>query len=135
MIDIENIVIDTVATAVWADAEFADIDVTSDYDPTPDTFPCVFIEQLSNTAYQNSFDDANTDHHVNVMFQIDTFALDKETSKKLRDITDTAMQGMKFTRIYSAPTMNVDRTIKRYTSRYTAIVGELTNSKYQMYRS
>ena len=133
MIDIENIVIDTVANAVWE--SYPGVDVSSDYDPSPESFPCVFIYELANTAYPQSFDDELTDHHVNVMYQVDVYALDKETAKELRGITDSAMQGMKFTRTFSQPTLNMDRTIKRYTSRYTAIVGELSDSIYQMYRS
>ena len=133
MIDIENIVINTVANAVWA--TYPDMDVSSDYDPTPESFPCVFIYELANTDYRPSFDDALTPHHVNVMYQVDVYALGKSDAKKIRSIVDAAMQGMKFTRTYSQPTLNVDRTIKRYTSRYTAVVGELTDNKYQMYRS
>lgn len=132
MIDIENIVVNNVANAVWA--EFSDAIVSSDYDPTPSKMPTVYIYEASNTSY-DSFDDENVDHHVNVIYVVDCFALTKAQAKKLRAITDAAMMGMKFTRDYSAPTLNVDRTIKRYTSRYTAIVGELTNNIYQMYRS
>lgn len=133
MIDIENIVVNTVAEAVWG--TYPNADVSSDYDPAPETMPTVFIYEASNTAYEQSFDDALKNHHVNVMYQVDVFALDKETAKAIRDIVDTAMQGMKFTRTYSAPTLNIDRTIKRYTLRYEAIVGELIDNKYQMYRS
>ena len=133
MIDIENIVINTVAEAVWV--SFPNADVTSDYNPTPETFPCVFIYEASNTAHTQTFDDALKDNNANVMYQVDIFALNKADAKSIRDIVDTAMQGMKFTRDYSAPTLNVDRTIKRYTSRYTAVVSELKNNKYQMYRS
>lgn len=133
MIDIENIVINTVATAVWE--TYPNADVSSDYDPTPSTFPCVFIYELGNTSYPESFDDSLKEHLTNVMYQADVFALSKEDAKAIRDIVDTEMLGMKFTRTYNAPTLNVDRTIKRYTLRYTAVVGELTDSKYQMYRS
>lgn len=139
MIDISNIVINTVANAVWNTTGYSGVDVTSDYNPTPETFPCVFIYEASNTAYENSFDDALTNHHVNVMYVIDVFALDLPTATALRDICDTAMQNMKFTRNFSQPTFNVDRTIKRFTSRYTAVVGEPITSGnktiYQMYRS
>lgn len=132
MIDISNIVIDTVAKAVWE--TYPTADVTADYNPTPEVFPTVFIYEASNTSYQ-SFDDSLTEHHVNVMYVVDVFALDLATAKAIRDITDEAMMGMKFTRNFSAPTFNIDRTIKRYTSRYTAVVGELTDNTYQMYRS
>ena len=132
MIDIENIVINTVATAVWA--SYPDADVISDYNPTPESFPCVMIYEAANTSY-GSFDDENVDHHVNVMYQADVFALDKTDAKTIRDIVDGAMMGMKFTRTYSSPTFNIDRTIKRYTMRYTAVVGEPNeNEVYQMYR-
>lgn len=133
MTDIENIVINTVANNVWS--EYPDIDVTSDYSPTPSSFPCVFIYEMANTAYRESFDDSLQEHQTNVMYQIDVFALTKSDAKKLRALADSAMSSMKFTRTYSAPTLNIDRTIKRYTSRYTAVVGELTDNKYQMYRS
>ena len=133
MIDIENIVINTVAEAVWV--SFHNADVTSDYNPTPETFPCVFVYEAANTSHTQTFDDALKDNNVNVMYQVDVFALTKEEAKSLRDIVDTAMQGMKFTRTYSSPTFNIDRTIKRYTSRYTAVVSELKDNKYQMYRS
>lgn len=132
MIDIENIVVNTVSEAVWA--VFPDTSISSDYDPTPSKFPAIHVYEASNTSY-DSFDDENVDHHVNVMYVVDVFALTKSQAKQIRKLTDEAMMGMKFTREYSAPTLNVDRTIKRYTSRYTAVVGELTDNTYQMYRS
>lgn len=139
MIDISNIVIDTVANAIWTTEGFSDVEVTSDYNPTPETFPTVFIYEASNAAYTNSFDDSLTNNHVNVMYVADVFALDLATAQTLRDICDTAMQNMKFTRNFSQPTFNVDRTIKRFTSRYTAVVGApiTVNNKtvYQIYRS
>ena len=139
MIDIANIVIDTVANAIWNTTGYANVDVTSDYNPTPETFPCVFIYEASNTAYPQSFDDALTDNHINVMYVVDVFALDLATATELRNICDLAMQGMKFTRNFSQPTFNVDRTIKRYTSRYTAVVGKPitdgSTTTYQIYRS
>lgn len=137
MIDIANIVIDTISKAVWI--EYPKADVSADYDPTPSVFPCVFIYEASNIAYPRSFDDALEDNHVTVMYVVDCFALDLETARKLRDICDATMQDMKFTRNYSAPTFNIDRTIKRYTSRYTAVVGkpiqEGDTKIYQIYRS
>ena len=133
MIDIENIVVNTVADKVYT--VYPNADVTSDYNPTPSTIPCVFIYEVANTAYPQSFDDELKDHHVNVMYQADVFALKKSDAKKLRNLVNEAMQSMKFTRTYSSPTLNVDRTIKRYTSRYEAVVGELTDNIYQMYRS
>ena len=139
MIDISNIVINTVANAIWNTTGYSGVEVTSDYNPTPEKFPTVFIYEASNTAYDDSFDDALTDNHVNVMYVVDVFALDLTTATALRDIVDTAMQNMKFTRNFSQPTFNVDRTIKRFTSRYTAVVGKpITKNNqtiYQMYRS
>lgn len=133
MIDIEPIVLDTVAKAVWA--EYQDADVSADYIPTPENFPYVYIHEVNNSAYRQSFDDKLKDHHVNVAYSVDVFALDKATAKAVRNIVDNAMQSMKFTRTMAEFTPNLDRTIKRYTLRYTAVVGELNNNTYQMYRS
>lgn len=133
MIDIENIVIDTVATAI--EAEYPSCLVTADYTPVPESFPTVYIYEANNSAYARSFDDALTDHHVNVNYVIEVYALNKKDAKILRNIADTAMQGMKFTRTFSEPVVNIDRRVRRYLSRYSAVVGELENNTYQMYRS
>lgn len=138
MIDIENKVIDTVINAFSGESVL----VVSEYVESPSEFPCVMVLMTGNSTYTRTQDNSLTEHHAKVSFQIDTFSNIKSgaklEAKRLLDIADAAMQGMKFTRTYYNFFPNEDRSISRCVARYTAIVekGKTVGNDtvYQMYR-
>ena len=143
MIDIENIVINTVSTALGSYlTDYPDLKVGSMYTDTPSKFPYVSITEDDNSTYEQSHTELQEEHAV-VNYTINVFTNNTGEEKKLaKDIVntiDTAMQGMKFTRIMSGQVPNIDRTIYRYTLRYDAIVQKGVNKSgtitYQMYHN
>lgn len=140
MIDIENIVINTIKTAVQT--AYPTCTVYGVYVEAPSSFPCVSIVEDDNYTYLQTQDEALQEHQANVMYSINVFsnlsAGAKEQAKAIMAVIDTAMQNMKFTRTVRSQIPNVDRTIYRVVARYTAIVGEPQiidgNTVYQMYR-
>lgn len=138
MIDIENLVIDRIDTAVKAVFGTATVYGTSV--EAPESFPCVTIQETDNATVTASQDIALLEHHARVNYQIDIYSTaGKSQAKQILDIVDTTMQTMKFTRTMCGRTPNIDRTIYRITIRYTAIVGEpITdnsgNITYPMFR-
>lgn len=140
MIDIENKVFSTVATALRA--VFNPISVYGEYTETPATFPCVTLIEDDNTTYQRTQDDSLQEHHASLMYTANIYSNKssgrKAEAKAIADLVDTTMQGMKFTRTMCSQTPNIDRSIYRITIRYTAVVEESVTEngdiKFQMYR-
>lgn len=137
MIDIENIVINTLSDAFSGVASLSSV-----YLESPKSFPHVYAREISNTGYSQSYDNALKEHHARVTFRIEFYsALEKgakQEVKALMQIADTCMQGMKFRRTAYNLIPNWDRTITRAYADYAAVVGEPKevdgNVVYQMYR-
>lgn len=139
MIDIENLVFDTVCTAVLS--VFPTAYVVGEEINVPQSMPCVSLVMSDNTVYERSQDE-NTENHANVTFTVNVYS-NKQNGKKgeakqIADIVDSAMQGMKFTRRMLSPVPNADEHIYRITARYAAVVeaGKATgqDTVYQIYR-
>lgn len=123
MINIENKVIDTVNTAVTA--AYPDATVEGGYNPTPDSFPYITVTELENFMPESVQDNINRELYVQVMYETNVYANDplrEITAKKIADLVDDTMRGMKFIRTTRLQTPNVDRTIYRVTMRYQAVV-------------
>lgn len=140
MIDIENLVINTVKTAVLA--AYPSCTVYGVYVEAPSAFPCVSIVEDDNYTYRPTQDESLQEHQATVMYSVNVYsnlaAGAKEQAKAIMAVVDTAMQNMKFTRTVRSQIPNIDRTIYRVVARYTAVVGEPQtvdgNTVYQMYR-
>lgn len=140
MIDIEGIVYTTVHDAIKA--EFPDC-VVSDTPPEATAkFPFVSIQETGNRTYRKSQDNAATEHHAIVVYDINVYS-DRQIGRKqeckaILDIADTEMQNMLFTRIMKGELPNVNRTIMRMHGRYEAVVEEPetigSDTVFQMYR-
>ena len=142
MIDIENIVIDTVSAALESlKTEYPKLNVQSMYVDAPSEFPCISVVEVNNSTYRPSHTELLEEHSL-ITYDVNVYANDpllKQTAKRIADIADEAMQKLKFTKTMSGQTPNIDRSIYRYTMRYEAIVqrgvdkdGVIT---YQMYHN
>lgn len=140
MIDIENIVINTIYAAL-TDAGIS-AEVSSVYKDTPETFPHVYARQIDNATLRSTQDTSLLEHHASVRFRVDVFSNKsvgaKEEVKTIANVVDLAMQTMKFTRAAFNFIPNYDRTVVRAYADYTAIVGEGRDvngvTVHQMYR-
>ena len=110
MIDVENLVIDTISKAIGASA-YSNTLVVSDYTDTPSNFPCVSVIEADNYTYE-----------VNVYSNKTKGA--KSEAKAILEIVDTAFQNIKFTRTFKNNIPNKDKTIYRIVARYEAVIGE-----------
>lgn len=141
MIDVENLVIDTISKALKASAYSSTL-VVSDYTDTPSSFPCVSVIESDNYTYRRTQDDDLKEHHTNVMYEVNVYSNktsgSKSEAKKIMEIVDTAFQNMKFTRTVKQAIPNRDKTIYRIVARYEAVIGEGKasgkNTVYQVYR-
>ena len=144
MIDIENIVIDTVATALKTEygTAYPKMEIKGESVDVPAEFPCITIEETANRTYTRTQDESLTEHQAIVNYTVNVFVNKttgkKALAKKIANTVDLTMQGMKFTRTLRTPTPNVDRSIYRLTMRYEAIVGQPKKidgeDHYPMYR-
>lgn len=118
MIDIENKIIDTIATAMPG------VPVYADFELNPEEFPCVMVSYSYTGDLSSTFDNQLTPHHARVAVQIDCFALSKDEAKAMNATAVDTMHSIKFVCADSANWGRYMDGICRYTSRFTAIVGE-----------
>ena len=141
MIDVENLVIDTISKAIKASAYSTTL-VVSEYTDTPSSFPCVSVIEMDNYTYRNSQDNDLKEHHTNVMYEVNVYSnkesKSKSEAKAILEIVDTAFQNIKFTRTVKQAIPNRDKSIYRIVARYEAVIGEEQtingNKVYQVYR-
>lgn len=126
MIDIENAVVNKITVDVRTQylSTYPKIRVGSIPPETPEQFPFISVEMISDTTTRNTLEFGKpTENHADLVFQIDVFTNDgntkKQTAKKLFNFVDLTMQNMGFVRTMATPTPNIDRTIYRITGRYT----------------
>lgn len=148
MIDIENLVFDTVYTGLHT--SYPNANITAGYDEQNATFPTVVVRQTNNQPYREANTDDCAENYTRVTFEIEVYS-DKENTgrsecKELLIAADDIMQSMKFRRIHLNRPINVDRTLWRQYARYEVIVGkpvttvtgegneQVTTTTYHMYR-
>ena len=148
MIDVENLVIDTVINGVQA--VYANLSVTQGFNEEMAVFPCIVVRETNNAPVQRMDTDDCAENFSRLTYQVDVYSDKKDTARsqcrELLNLVDGIMQGMKFRRINMSEPLNVNRTIFRQYARYTVIVGKgvttvtgsgdeaATTTVYQMYR-
>jgi hypothetical protein len=120
IIDITNEIFDTLESSLTG------VTVLPSYPETTPSFPCVIVEEISNTSLSTTHDSAG-DHHSEVSIEINIFTTgDTKTSdaKTIRNSVDSILSGtFNMSREESAPMPNyADSGIYRYVCRYSAIV-------------
>lgn len=149
MIEVENLVFNTVVTAVESafSTDYPGLVCYGEYVAAPSSFPCVCLVEDDNYRYTSSDDEQLQEHHANLMYTCNIYTNNtdgkKMLAKTIADVVDDAMTGMKFTRTMMNQLPNIDRSIYRITMRYTAVVGEpitvstegnVTTTTYSVYR-
>lgn len=148
MIDIENLVFDTVYNALIL--QYPGAVITNAYSEQTAAFPVVIIRETNNQPYRASATDDCSENHSRLTYEIDVYS-DKESTarsecKEILNAVDLIMQTMKFRRVHKNRPINVDRTIYRQYARYEVIADkgtqvtrivdgkEVTDTVYHMYR-
>lgn len=137
MIDVENDVFDTVATAlrsahagIWVAGEFVD---------SPARFPAVTIVEADNRIFER-MRTREIENAVRVMYEVQIYSNKasgkKAEAKAIADTADGVFQSLGFTRTMRNQVANLkDATIYRIVCRYEAIVGENGENNYLIYQN
>lgn len=140
MVDVENLVIDSVDKALKSSG--FKVKVVSTPEPVPSVFPTVSIYEADNRSYRKTHDGVPKEHHVEVMYAVDVYSNKrvgaKEEAKDIFSCVDDTLQSFKFTRTAKIPDSNKDKSIYRITARYEAVIAEGQtigdNTVFQVYR-
>ena len=128
MINVENEVFSTVATALRA--EFSGIFVSGEYVSAPPSFPAVTLIEEDNSTYTRSLDSSGKENHAQIMYSANVYSNlvtgRKSQCKAILALIDEKMFNMGFLRVGSgaiaAP--NADVSIYRLVARYRATVSK-----------
>ena len=130
MIDIENIIVDMVTESVDSEflTEHPGLCVYSKDVTVPESFPCVTVVMTDNRTERRTLTFSDPlEFHANVTLTINVYTNNengkKELAKRIFGNIDDLLQRKHFTRIMAGPLPNIDRSVSRYTGRYTAVVG------------
>ena len=128
MIDIENLVFDTVFNAV-ATAR-PDANVVKGFDEEKAVFPCIAVREVDNAPVQRMDTDVCAENYTRVIYQVDVYSNKEGTAqsecRELIKLVDGIMQSMKFRRQRLNEPFNMERTIFRQYARYVAVVDKGT---------
>lgn len=124
MIDVENLVFDTVFNAVHN--VHTNLHVSKGFIEETATFPSIVVRETNNVPLARTNTDICAENYSTLTYQIEVYS-DKagEQRSECRDLlklVDGIMQGMKFKRTYMSEPFNMKRTIFRQYARYTVIV-------------
>lgn len=141
MIDIENIVFNTVSTVLRA--AFSGIFVSGETVAAPSSFPAATLVEMDNATHIATLGSDLTENHSDLMYQAESYSNlssgKKSQAKAIMAVIDTQMLSMGFTRVGNSPQAlpNADPTKYRMVARYRGVVGKTiagTTDKYQIYR-
>ena len=148
MIDVENLVFDTVFNGVTQ--EYPNVQVSKGYLEETAKFPCVVIRETGNLPVQRMNTDDCAENFSRLTYQVDIYSdkqgVQRSECRELLKTVDDIMQGMKFRRTHMNEPLNINRSIYRQYARYTVIVGkgvtttsgegqeQVTTTTFQMYR-
>lgn len=101
-----------------------------DSDPElPEGFPCVSFVVSDNSTLRGTREFGKaTENHALISVTVNVYTNNpvgkKELGIAIFQVIDGIMQNHYFTRLMASPMPNVDRTVARFTGRYSAVVGE-----------
>ena len=109
MIDIENLVFDTVYNGVTTVHQ--NMNVCKGFIEESATFPCIVVREVNNVPVQTMNTDDCAENFTRVTYQIDIYS-DKQGTQRsecreLLKLVDGIMQSMKFRRIHMNEPLNI----------------------------
>jgi hypothetical protein len=128
VIDIENEVFNTVATALRS--EFTGIFVSGEAVAAPSTFPAATLVEMDDSVYARSMDSSATENHALKMYQAEAYSNlssgKKSQCKSIMAVIDTEMLKLGFVRVGCGPMAlpNADATKYRMVARYRAVISK-----------
>lgn len=123
MIDIESEVFNGLSDVLIA--LYPDISINDELILMPEEFPCVCIEEISNTVYRNSIDSGSNENHVACDYEITVYSNKaygrKAETKAILSVIDKWMIRKGFVRIMTNPVTLDDGTKTRLIARYSCV--------------
>jgi hypothetical protein len=146
VVDVENIVFSTVATALRDTFKPPTTDkvifVSGEATAAPSSFPAATLVEIDNATYERTLDSDHTESHAQLGYQLDVYSNlvsgRKSQCKAILKVADEEMFSMGFIRVNANPVEMAQGSIYRMTARYRAVVaaGEASgeNVIYRTYR-
>lgn len=136
MVDIENEVFTTVATALRT--AVSGIFVSGERIAAPKNFPCASIVEADNSTYLKTLGSSLTENHSDLMYQADVYSNltsgRKTQAKTILATIDAQMLSLGFTRAGRSPNAESADYI-RMIARYRGVAGASIDAKsIQVYR-
>ena len=126
MIDIENLVFDTVYNQLHT--QYPNVNITAGYDEKIAVYPTVIVRETNNVPLQSMNTDSCAENFSRLTYEVEVVSNKADTAmeecKELLGAVDTIMQGMKFRRMHKNRPINTDRTVYRQYARYEVVVGK-----------
>ena len=148
MIDVENLVFDTVFNGVQTVRN--NVTVNKGFVEEMAQFPCIVVRETNNVPVEDMNTDPCAENFTRLTYQIEVYSDKAGTARSecrdLLKVVDGIMQGMKFRRTYMSEPFNIERTIFRQYARYMVVVDkgtttvsgegkdQTTTTVYQTYR-
>ncbi len=137
MIDVENDVFSTVATALRT--AFPGISVYGEYVETPAAFPAVTILEADNRVLM-SMRTVEIENAVSVMYEMNVYSNKgngkKAEAKDITNVADEVFESLGFTRTFREQIPNLrDATIYRIICRYEGVVAPGYDGNYLVYQN
>ncbi len=131
MISIDNKLITDITNALEAQflEQYPGLCVYDTDPEIPEGFPCVSIVVTDNSTLRGTREFGKaTENHAIVTVTVNIYTNNavgkKELAIALFQVVDEIMQNYYFTRLMASPMPNINRTVARFTGRYSAVVGE-----------
>ena len=127
MIDIESEVFSRVKAAVTK--EIPGVNMVSESANIVKKFPCVFLYESDNYAYETTATTSESENHAELMYTVEVYSnktgLKKSECKKIMAIIDREFANMGFIRISMQPIPNQpDGALYRIVARYRAVASK-----------
>lgn len=124
MIDIEPQVFDEVCQEIWR--TYPEMEVVNEIVMDVSTFPCVCIEEISNTVYRNGIDSGSVENYADVDYEVRVYVNNtfgkKRNARQIMSVVDNWFTAKGFIRRNNSFVQFDDGTKYQVISRYSGIV-------------
>lgn len=124
MIDIEPQVFDEVCQEIWR--TYPEMEVVNEIVMDVPTFPCVCIEEISNTVYRNGIDSGSVENYADVDYEVRVYVNNtfgkKRNARQIMSVVDNWFTAKGFIRRNQSFVQFDDGTKYQVISRYSGIV-------------
>ena len=124
MIDVENLVLDTVINGVHT--VHADLDVSKGFIEETAIYPCIVVREVNNVPLKRTNTESCAENYTTLIYQVDVYSdkagEQRSECRSLLSLVDEYMVGMGFYRTYMSEALNIKRSVFRQYTRYSVIV-------------